>query len=272
MKKLMVISIMMVGLSVLAFAEESKSAKTEFAFHIGPTVQYESPILAGGQYNENFAAADKEIGIDDFLLGLQMRADFTWNKVGLRLDFVTFYSPVGSYSALSDAFQDVLSTFDTSSLETLEHQLKFVFNPMFHVSGKFISFGFGPGMSFAWNVSQGAATIEAINAGDTATISDYINRIGLNPADYSVSSSEDLQAQLTPIQQIAFYGGNLDMNLKVGLDFKIGKIVLGVNYIWYFNTNFSLWDENNDFAANMDAIFNIEETTGMLGASVLWRF
>ncbi|MBN2650924.1 MAG: hypothetical protein JXR63_00975 [Spirochaetales bacterium] len=269
MKKLILLSFLIFATASFTFAQ----AKSDFTFSLGGSVQYESPILAGGSYNDEFAAANKEVGIDDFLIGMEFRTDWLWDKVGLRLSLMTFYNPTGDYTALGNAFEEIVGSFDTTPLEEIEHGLKFVFNPMFMFKYKFVGFSFGPGAIFSWNVSQGAGAIEAMNSGDYSAISPYIDRIGLDPASYTaVTTTDALRENLTFAQQVAFYGGELDFNLKFALDFYIGKISLTVNYIWDFNTNLALWEEGGDFSTNMSNIFNLEESKGYLGASVLYSF
>ncbi|MBN2650926.1 MAG: hypothetical protein JXR63_00985 [Spirochaetales bacterium] len=245
---------------------------SDFSFYLGGAVLYENPLIAGGNYNEDFAAKDKPVNIDDFLLGLMLRTDWTWGKVGLRLDLQAFYNPTADYLALGDAITQSIEDLDAAALEAMEHGMRFVFNPMFHATGEFVSFSFGPGVVFGWNISQGIGAMNALESGDASQVDHFLERIGMDPLAYTITTKDELNAELNWLKRTAFYGGELDFNLKVGLDFNIGKIVFGINYIWDMNSKIGAWDDNADFATNMGNVIKLEETVGYLGGYVLYKF
>lgn len=277
-KKIILLVLMMVAVFSLSAKEKERKEpsrqrtkqESRFDLYLGGSILYENPIIAGGKFNQDFIAKDKPINIDDFLFGLKLRTDWTWGKVGIRLDLDSLYNPTADYLALGEALMGSVMNLDFGEFLEIEHGMKFVFNPMFQTKGKFLSFSFGPGVVFGWNVSQGVGAIKAIKGDPDHSIDHYLERIGIT-GDGSITTQEDLKENLTWLQQTAYYGGQLDFNVKVGLDFFIGKMLFGINYVWDMNSKVSAWDKDKGFIENMDAAFKMSETVGYLGGYFLIR-
>lgn len=259
----------------------------DFSFGLGYSFQHYF-------VDEDEEVAESEDG-DEKSQSRQERS-LKWKKrIGIRVDLVAFYVPENGYDAIGEALSgtiDGLSETLTGALgglmgggetapaseendpfaafKEIDHSFEFELNPMLVIGRKFVTFYAGPGASFTWNVSRFSRSSTALESGDSDALALAFADSGITGIS-GVTDAAALKEVLTWQQQMALYGGELDFNIKAGMDFRLGKVVLGVNYVWDMNLDLGKWTEGGTFSENMDAIFDNANTSGKLTASLLFR-
>lgn len=274
-----------------AFADFSSESISIDDFSFGLAFSYEYYF-----YNETDdpSSKDDDNELDAVSTKRQQRAKKWKARIGIRLDVVAYYVPLQGYSSISDAISssiDGLGETLTGSLgglmatdataeeepsaflaafEDIDHAFEFELNPMLVIGRKFVRIYGGPGASFSWNLSQYKNSAAALESSDGDALNDAFAESGITGVS-GVSDAASLKETLSWQQLIAFYGGELDFNIKAGIDFKLGKMVFGINYVWDMNIDLAQWSEGGEFKDNMNSIFQLENTTGKLAATLLFR-
>lgn len=285
MKKF-VLLLLIIGIGMVGFAVENtplEAAKPAappldyngMRFGVGALVSMDSPLLVGNKKGMELGdrfTGKVAVAINDFVFGVPMQFDWIWeNKshvgVGIKLDLDVAYVPAVDYESVFNEIKKSGEKLISGEVQNsnLEHIVRAELAPMLTAKFTFFKFGIGPGLILDMNCSQLDDARKAV-AGTPNSDHDVafgMKRVGLD-------ESRTVES-LNGWESIAFYGLDLDLDLRMTLDFELGKhLSVGGIFKFRFHSDMQNWKQGADAKTNFAAVFNPEKYQGLIGFRFLY--